>query len=50
MPQMKPMMWMTMMLMSIMMIMSMIITNYFTTMETKTSTYNKKPKLIKWKW
>nr|ALO64386.1 ATP synthase F0 subunit 8 [Andrena subopaca] len=50
MPQMKPMIWLIMMLMTLMMIMMTIIINFFTIMETSNNMKTKKIKLIKWKW
>nr|ALO64510.1 ATP synthase F0 subunit 8 [Andrena cineraria] len=50
MPQMKPMIWLMMMMVTLMMIMMTIIMNFF--METKLINQSKsmKIKVIKWKW
>nr|ANM47948.1 ATP synthase F0 subunit 8 [Andrena camellia] len=50
MPQMKPMIWTMMMIMSIMLITMMMITNYFSTTKMNPQTFNKMTKTMKWKW
>nr|ALO64817.1 ATP synthase F0 subunit 8 [Andrena minutula] len=50
MPQMKPMIWLIMMLMTLMMIMATIIINFFTIMETSINMKSKGIKSMKWKW
>nr|ALO64911.1 ATP synthase F0 subunit 8 [Andrena chrysosceles] len=49
MPQMKPMIWLLMMILTLTMTMMTIIMNFFTTMEMPNQ-FNKKTKVIKWKW
>nr|ALO64399.1 ATP synthase F0 subunit 8 [Andrena labiata] len=50
MPQMKPMLWTIMMMMTLTMIMMTIITNFFTTLQMTNKHKVKKIKTMKWKW
>nr|YP_009652900.1 ATP synthase F0 subunit 8 [Andrena chekiangensis]QCG69813.1 ATP synthase F0 subunit 8 [Andrena chekiangensis] len=50
MPQMKPMIWTMLMMMTLMMITMTIIMNYFTESNMNFKKMPKKIKLIKWKW
>nr|ALO64562.1 ATP synthase F0 subunit 8 [Andrena dorsata] len=50
MPQMKPMIWTLMMVMTISMIILTIIINFYSSMEMVSQNKSKKIKTMKWKW